>query len=90
MRIPVWIRCAWLRFQLREERSRLAELLECEGGAQYTYAHTGHLARKAAAAELVAEFARRIAATRSRISALRKSIARLRSGLPERLPGGGA
>lgn len=84
MRVPTWIRCLWLRFLLREERSRLAELLGQESIAQVDYARCEWLEVKAAAAQVVAEWNLRIARSRGRIGDLRRRLARLDAGLPER------
>lgn len=87
MRVPIWMRCLWLRFQLREERSRLAELLNEESLAQVDYARCQWPEVKAAAAQIVAEWNLRIARCRGRIGDLRRRLARLDAGVPEQ--GGG-
>ncbi len=83
MRCPSWLRCCWLRLQLREERSRLAELLDHESAAQVDYVRAHGALLRANLALAVADLARDIARSRGRCCSLRRSISRLRSGLPE-------
>lgn len=83
MRLPICLRCAWLGFQLREERSRLDELLEHECMARVDFLRARGALLRQNLAGLIAGLESEQLKTRARIDALRKRISRLRAGLPE-------